>query len=103
VLAANIAALRAESNDHPTLARFSRVARALCGHNAPAPENTPDHCVAFTAELASRLRIPRLGQFGLTESHIAPLVALAKNASSMRFNPVKLTDQALANVLGSAM
>ena len=97
VLAANIAALQGESRNHPTLARYSRVAQALCG------QDVPDHCVGFTADLASRLRIPRLGQLGLTESHIGPLIALAKNASSMRYNPVRLTDEALANVLRSAM
>jgi hypothetical protein len=32
-----------------------------------------------------------------------PLVALAKNASSMRYNPVKLTDEALASALRSAI
>ena len=97
VLAANIAALRAESSDRPTLARYMRVALALCG------QDVPEHCVGFTADLASRLRIPRLGQLGLTESHIAPLVTLAKNASSMRYNPVNLTDEALASALRSAM
>ncbi len=97
VLAANIAALQLESADHPTLARYRSISRAFCG------QEDVRHCVAFTAELARHLNIPRLGTLGLTESHVPAIVQLAKNASSMRYNPVKLDDEILEQILRSAM
>ena len=59
--------------------------------------------LAQCAELVAELKLPRLSAFGLTESDIAPMVDLAKRASSMRYNPVALSDDALAQILRDAL
>ena len=53
--------------------------------------------------LVRDLRIPGLKQFGVTEADVEPMVALAKRASSMRYNPVTLGDETLAQILTAAL
>lgn len=53
----------------------------------------------FCSTLLRQLKLPSLPHFGFKEHDIAPMVDLAKRASSMRYNPVALSDDALADVL----
>jgi alcohol dehydrogenase class IV len=99
VIAANLAALREQSPDHPVIARYAIVGRALANDERA----TDAAAVERTASLAADLNIPRLGTFGLTPADVPAMVALARKASSMRFNPVTLSDDALAGVLERAL
>ena len=57
-----------------------------------------------TQDLVRQLDIPPpAATYGLTEAAIRDLVALARQASSMRYNPVVLSDEALARVLRQAL
>jgi alcohol dehydrogenase class IV len=103
VIAANVAALQAESPDHPVLARYATIGRALVRDERVGDADAIDHAVARTAALAADLEIPRLGGFGLTPRDVPAMVVLARKASSMRFNPVTLTDEALAGILERAL
>jgi alcohol dehydrogenase class IV len=103
VMAANVAALRAEAADHPVLARYADVGRALTSRAEAGEAEAIDAGVAAVAALAGELEIPPLGQFGLTEAGVDELVGLARKSSSMRYNPVVLSDAALAGVLRAAM
>ena len=100
VIAANVRALRGQSAEHPTLARYATVGRCMAGQaddmNAHA---AIDHLVAETAAVARDLHIPPLGRFGLTRSSIPEMVALARKSSSMRYNPVALSDAALEEII----
>jgi alcohol dehydrogenase class IV len=49
------------------------------------------------------LRIPRLNSFGLTSEKISVLAELAEKASSMRYNPVVLSQQTLCEILEKAV
>jgi alcohol dehydrogenase class IV len=102
VIAANVAALR-EGGAEAGLSRYAAVGRKLNEDERLADADAIDACARFTADLAKRLDIPRLGQFGLKDSDIAEMVGLARKASSMRFNPVALSDEALAGVLRAAI
>ncbi len=53
----------------------------------------------FCSALLQQLKLPSLTQFGFAEKDIAPMIDLAKRASSMRYNPVALSDDALAKIL----
>ena len=55
------------------------------------------------ASLVLDLNIGPLSQFGLTESAVPAMVALARKASSMRYNPVVLSDANLAKALLAAI
>ena len=103
VMSANVDALRAESAGHPTLARYAQIGRALTAQPALADDDAIDAGVRFAADLAGDLHIPRLGQFGLRRGDFGEMIALARKSSSMRYNPVALSDEALTGILQSAL
>jgi len=93
VIAANISALRAENPEHPTLQRYETIAGILTS------ESDAESLEKFLVGLLKELTIPPLSKFGLKESHIARLMPLARQSSSMKYNPIKLSDDALAEIL----
>lgn len=70
---------------------------------ADLPKTYSEIVVAYTHRLIADLRIPPLAQFGMRPDDIAEMVSLAKKTSSMRYNPVVLADDVLANILRSAL
>jgi alcohol dehydrogenase class IV len=79
--------------------RFDEVARRLTGRASAKA----DDAVEWVAELTKELNIPGLASYGLREEHFAELIVKAKNASSMRANPVVLNDEELAEILHCAL
>jgi len=49
------------------------------------------------------LDVPSLSNFGITEDYFPELVARSKKASSMKGNPVNLTDEELMGILKKAV
>jgi alcohol dehydrogenase class IV len=78
--------------------RFEEIARRLTGN----PAATPVDGANWVASLTKDLSIPGLASYGLHESDFTGLIARAKNASSMRANPVTLNDTELAEILHNA-
>jgi alcohol dehydrogenase class IV len=103
VIAANVDALSTPNTDLPLLSRYATVGRVLSGDATLSDSLAIDRAVRETASLAVVLRIPRLSSFGLTWARVPEMVALARKASSMRFNPVVLSDEALAGILEHAL
>jgi alcohol dehydrogenase class IV len=99
VTAANVAALRARSPDSPALARYDEVARILTGDLAARA----DDAVAWIRNLVAELDLPGLAEFGVGEGGLAEVVGKAQRASSMKGNPVELTEAELTNVLRAAL
>lgn len=54
-------------------------------------------------DLNQKLRIPQLSTYGIKEGAVESMVSLARKASSMKFNPVLLSDQTLQDILRSAL
>jgi alcohol dehydrogenase class IV len=102
VMAANVAAARGESTGHPVLARYAAIGRVLSGPQRD-DEAAVEGGTAFVSSRVRNLRIPPLRQFGIRTEHVPEMVALARKTSSMRYNPVILSDEALAGVLGGAL
>ena len=50
-------------------------------------------------ELCAELRVPRLREYGVSAAAIPDLVARAKLTSSMKANPVELSDEELEEIL----
>lgn len=93
-LEVNLRALRARAPAHPALARFQEVAVLLTGKaDARAEEG-----ITWIRELCQALDVPGLGHHGLTEADVPRLVARAKAASSMKANPLPLTDEELTEI-----
>jgi len=102
VVAANIAALTAESDRHPYLERYAELGRRLTNRPALSREEALDACRRFLFDLVHQLRIPPLRAFGLDAARVPDMVALARQASSMRYNPVALSEETLTQILTAA-
>ncbi|HWE01253.1 MAG TPA: iron-containing alcohol dehydrogenase [Tepidisphaeraceae bacterium] len=103
VIAANVAWLRAESEDHPVLGRYATIGRALSAESGLTDPQAIDAAILFCVDLSQELHIPPLGQFRIAEADVPAMVELAKKASSMRFNPATLSDAALNGILSDAL
>jgi alcohol dehydrogenase class IV len=101
VLRQNIDAARAA--EHPVLQRYATAGLLLAGDPNISDDDAINQCVTVTQQLVRNLQIPPLSTFGLTDAHVPEMVGLALKASSMRFNPVTLSDQMLANALRAAI
>jgi alcohol dehydrogenase class IV len=102
VLAVNARALRARAPDAPgahALARLRELASIVTGRAAA----TLDDGVAWIAELVRALEIPGLAHHGLRPERVPELVAKARAASSMKANPVALTDDELAEIATASL
>lgn len=94
-LEANERALRERAPSHPALPRLAEVARLLTGDaGAEAADG-----VRWLRQLLADLGVPGLSAHGLTPACVAEVVPAARAASSMRGNPVALTDEELSSVL----
>jgi alcohol dehydrogenase class IV len=106
VIRENVSAFRARASEAACargLDRYARVGRILWGDDRLSDSDAIEAAVRLTAELAEKLGIPPLRQFGLNETDVPRMVALARKASSMRFNPVVLSDEALSAALRDAI
>lgn len=95
VMNANVNALRAQDSDHPVLARYAAVGEALTGREHASVDAAVDAGVAFVQELCLGLSIPGLSKYGMQEQDLAGLVTAAGRASSMKYNPIVLSEDAL--------
>jgi len=99
VLQANVRALRDRAPDSPALARFDEVARLLTARTATRAADA----VAWIETLCATLGLPGLRRYGLREEDFPAVVAKARNASSMKGNPVVLDDPELHHILRQAL
>jgi alcohol dehydrogenase class IV len=99
VVETNVRALRARAPDSPALARYHEVARTLTGRTDARAEDG----AAWLRALVDDLEIPKLAVYGVTDEDIGRVVEKARKASSMKGNPIELTDEELGEVLSSAV
>ena len=91
----NIRALQQRAPEHPSLAKYARIASLLTGdQNASA-----EACFEPLSRLSASLNIPTLSSLGLTQSDIPTVVERAAAASSMKANPLTLTTAELTEIL----
>ncbi|HMP77499.1 MAG TPA: iron-containing alcohol dehydrogenase [Kiritimatiellia bacterium] len=79
--------------------KFAEVARLLTGRS----DATPEDAVRWLRELRTQLGIPGLAAYGIREEHAADIARKAQAASSMKGNPVALSDEVLARVVVEAL
>jgi alcohol dehydrogenase class IV len=96
VLEVNLRAMRARAATHPALGRMDELGALLTGA-APGDVQAEDG-IAFVSQLARSLEIRGLGAHGMTAADIPSLVEGAKRASSMKGNPLPLTDAELTEI-----
>lgn len=86
-----------EGSDY--LSRFDTVARVLTGDpSATAPDG-----VEWVRAVCKELEIPGLAHYGMTEERIPEAIEKGQKSSSMKGNPVALTEDELAELLRMSM
>jgi len=95
----NLRALRERAGGCDTLGRLAKVAVLLTGNAQAAAEDGIDWVKALCTDLA----IQPLRAYGITAEHIPSLVEKAARASSMKGNPIQLTDRELSTLLEHAL
>ena len=99
VNAANLAALQARAPDSPALPRYAEAAQILIGR----PQATAADGPAWLRDLVVELALPGLAAYGLAPADFPALVPAAQQASSMRGNPIALTDGEISAILEQAL
>ncbi|RKH31314.1 iron-containing alcohol dehydrogenase [Corallococcus praedator] len=98
-LEVNLDALRTRAPEHPALPRFRELAVLLTGQ----PEARAEDGITWVKDLVQALRIRGLRAMGLDEADVPGLVAKARAASSMKGNPLVLTDAELTSLVQRSM
>jgi len=99
VMETNLHALQERAPGSPVLSRFTEVARLLTGE----PDALAEDGIRWVHQLCADLRIPPLSVFGVTPSTIPAIVAPSRKSSSMKGNPIELTDEELHAILQRAL
>jgi alcohol dehydrogenase class IV len=94
----NIEALQAREPQNPALEKYARLARLLCGTPFDDPGAARDALIERLETWVRELDIPRLGRYGVAAHDFARLVANSRG-SSMKTNPIVLTDDEVATIL----
>ena len=98
----NITALEARDPESVALSRYAVAAWLLTGRAAPDESETRSALVPELESWSARLGVPRLSSFGITASDIPAIVADSRG-SSMKTNPVTLTDDEIAAILEASL
>ncbi len=100
---ANVRALAARDPGSAALAAFAEAGRILTGESVGADAADAAAGVQWVRGLCRRLGTPPLSDFGMTAAAVPGIAAKGLRASSMRGNPVDLTQEELEAMLRAAL
>ncbi|MEJ2381244.1 MAG: iron-containing alcohol dehydrogenase [Gammaproteobacteria bacterium] len=98
----NIEALRRREPDHPALAKYAAVGALLTGNHFDYPEDGQDALVERLDQWTRRMSLERLSSYGVTAADI-PRIVTNSRGSSMKTNPIVLTDEEIAALLAERL
>lgn len=98
----NIDLLEAREPDNPALAKYTTVGKLFRGRSHVDPVGARVFVVHTLQTWAQKLNLPRLADFGITEADIPRLVAHSRG-SSMKTNPIVLSDAEIAQVIQASL
>ena len=99
VMAVNVQALSQRECGSAALSRYRQIAQILTG----APQAAAADGVRWVRQLVRQFAIPPLSHWGLQVQALPELVAHARRASSMKGNPIELTEKELGEIVLGAM
>lgn len=102
VLRANLEAAPPGSQAARLVTRVARLGEALAGRPWPTEADGVAAALESLESLQRRLEIPRLSALGVARENLPALVARSRG-SSMRWNPVDLTDEQIEAILLGAL
>ncbi len=94
----NIRALRSRAPQHPALDKYAEVGNLIAKPPPSDREEAYDELVRTLHEWTARLKIPNLGGYAVRDFHVDKIVA-GSRGSSMKTNPIVLTDGEIAEIV----
>ena len=95
VMLVNAEALASRGNDPEKLSRFEEISRWVTGReNASIIEG-----IEWIGSLCKSMKIPQLSELGIKKEDFPAIIAKSKKSSSMKGNPIQLTEQETENIL----
>jgi alcohol dehydrogenase class IV len=99
VCGTNFEALKQREPQNPALQRYDEAAKIMLQNDAA----TIEHAIDRLTGLCMQMFVPGLEDFGVKETDFPTIVDKARNASSMKGNPIVLTDAELATILDESL
>ena len=96
--AANIRIMNEREPDNPGLKRYAKVAAVLSGHHFSSYDEAGTALVALLHAWTGRMKLPRLGEYGVKLDELDHVVAHSRG-SSMKTNPIVMTNDEIKSVL----
>jgi alcohol dehydrogenase class IV len=99
VMTVNVEALTEREPDNPALARYHRLGEILTGKQGASAADA----AAWVSETAAALNIAPLSAYGVEREHFPQIIEKSRRSSSMKGNPLVLTDAELERILDMAL
>jgi alcohol dehydrogenase class IV len=99
VMEANIRGLQAQTPESPFLIRYHEIAKIVTGNYSAHIEDG----LEWIQRLCGTLKVLGLSNYGLTPQDFSSVVQKSRQASSMKGNPVTLSNEALAEILKKSL
>lgn len=98
----NISAMQDREKHNPALARYAAAGRLLNRDPHLREAEALDALCRVLGEWTDRLKMQRLGEYGIGEADI-PCIVAGSRGNSMQTNPVVLTDEEIAGLVRSRL
>lgn len=85
------------------LAKYVRLGELVSEHPFETMREAVTNIIGYTRNITKILEIPKLSEFGIKQSDFELIISQAKKSSSMRYNPVELSDEQLTKILFQAL
>jgi alcohol dehydrogenase class IV len=94
----NINAMQVRQPGNPALKKYAHTGRLLSGKDELNEAAALDALCSWLKDCSEQLHLPRLGDYGISESDF-PLIVANSRGSSMQTNPIVLTDEEIESIL----
>jgi len=95
VMLVNVETLSTRGSDLEKLSRFEDIARWVTGR-----ENaTTNEGIDWLSSLCKNMEIPRLSELGIKKEHFPEIIQKSRKSSSMKGNPIQLTEHETEKIL----
>jgi alcohol dehydrogenase class IV len=99
VIETNVQALKERAPNSSALTRYGEIAQLI----TEITEKNVDGLVKWVRDLCQTLKVPPLSGFGLKESDFQAAIAKAQKSSSMKGNPITLTEEELTAIMEKSL
>jgi alcohol dehydrogenase class IV len=96
--AINIAALKARDPGSPVLPKYAEIGRRFAMQKGLNGDEARSYLVDSLRQWEEQLALPRLGHYRVTSADFLRIIANSRG-SSMKTNPVELTDEEITSIL----